>query len=103
VVIDFVGEGGAVDDALDLVGGGGTYSVVGYGGVLHLPTIELVVREISVVGNLVGSYTDLDELMTLAARGAVRLETMTYPLEAIGDAIADFERGAIRGRAIVVP
>jgi NAD+-dependent secondary alcohol dehydrogenase Adh1 len=103
VVIDFVGEGPAVRDVLDLVGAGGTYSVVGYGGVLEIPTIELVIREINIVGNLVGTYEDLAELMTMATNGDVTLETVQYPLDAIEDAIADFEKGQIRGRAIIEP
>ena len=37
----------------------GSYYVIGYGGHVDVPTIDLISREISVVGNLVGSYNDL--------------------------------------------
>ena len=55
------------------------------------------------VGNLVGTYNDLAELMTLAARGKVTLHTQTYPLEAANDAIHDLDQGRLRGRGILIP
>ena len=39
--------------------------------------------EISVVGNLVGNYTELSELMKLAAQGKVELTTRAYQLDQI--------------------
>ncbi|MCW2793571.1 MAG: adh, partial [Nocardioides sp.] len=74
-----------------------------YGGEVRIPTIELVSREINVVGNLVGTYTDLAELMTLTAQGHVSLHTSTYPLDAVHDAIHDLESGTLVGRAILIP
>jgi NAD+-dependent secondary alcohol dehydrogenase Adh1 len=103
VVIDFVGERGAIGDGVAMLRDGGSYFVVGYGENVDVPTIDIISREISFVGNLVGTYTDLDELMTLTAQGRVRLETRTYPLEAINDAIADLDAGRLRGRGILIP
>jgi NAD+-dependent secondary alcohol dehydrogenase Adh1 len=103
VVIDFVGEGGTESDAIRMLRGGGTYFVVGYGGALNVPTIEMILREINIVGNLVGTYNELGELMTLASRGLVELHTQTYPLEAAPDAIGDLDAGRVRGRGILVP
>ena len=54
---------------------GGTYYVVGYGERVDIPNWDFVIREINVVGNLVGNYMDLVELMNLAARGKVTLHT----------------------------
>jgi NAD+-dependent secondary alcohol dehydrogenase Adh1 len=51
------------------------------------------------IGNLVGTYNDLVELMTLAAQGKITLHTTIYPLEAI----QALETGNIRGRAVLVP
>jgi NAD+-dependent secondary alcohol dehydrogenase Adh1 len=81
----------------------GTYYVIGYGGILNVPTIDIISTEINFVGNLVGTYNDLAELMTLAAQGKVSLHTSTYPLEAINDAMADLDAGRLRGRGILVP
>ncbi len=47
----------------------GDYHVVGYGENVDVPTIDLISAEKNVIGNLVGSYNDLQDLMALAARG----------------------------------
>lgn len=103
VVIDFVGEQGAEQQGLGMVRQAGSYFTVGYGGAINIPTIEIISREINIIGNLVGSYNDLDDLMTLTAQGKVSLHTTTYPLDAVGDAIADLDSGWLRGRGILVP
>lgn len=103
VVIDFVGEKGAQHQGLAMLREAGSYFSVGYGDVLSIPTIDIISREINIIGNLVGSYNDLDELMTLAAQGKVRLHTSTYPLDAVNDAIHDLEAGRLQGRGILVP
>jgi NAD+-dependent secondary alcohol dehydrogenase Adh1 len=77
--------------------------VIGYGQNLVVPTIDIISREISFIGNLVGTYADLEELMTLTAQGKVRLHTSTYPLDAVNDAMADLDEGRLRGRGILVP
>jgi NAD+-dependent secondary alcohol dehydrogenase Adh1 len=102
-IIDFVGEKGAIEDGIAMVRDGGFYYVIGYGENIDIPTIDVISREISFIGNLVGTYTDLDELMTLTAQGKVSLYTSTYPLEAINDAMADLDNGRLRGRGILVP
>jgi NAD+-dependent secondary alcohol dehydrogenase Adh1 len=102
-IIDFVGEKGAIEDGIAMVRDGGFYYVVGYGENINIPTIDVISREISFIGNLVGTYTDLSELMTLTAQGQVSLHTTTYPLDAINDAMADLDGGRLQGRGILVP
>lgn len=102
-VVDFVGEFGTLDYGRKLLRRNGSYLVVGYGDRIEIPAIRLISNEISYVGNLVGSYVDLVELVTLAARGTVTLHTQEYPLEAVNDAIADLDGGRVQGRAILVP
>lgn len=103
VVLDFVGEGGAVETGLAMLRRAGSYFVIGYGGAVAIPTIDIISTEVNIVGNLVGTYTDLVELMVLAARGQVKLHTATYPLDAFGDALADLDQGRLRGRGILIP
>jgi NAD+-dependent secondary alcohol dehydrogenase Adh1 len=103
VVVDFVGEKGAIEDGVAMLRQAGSYFVIGYGENIDVPTIDVISREINFVGNLVGSYNDLDELMTLTAQGRVRLHTSVYPLEAINDAMADLDNGRLQGRGILVP
>jgi NAD+-dependent secondary alcohol dehydrogenase Adh1 len=102
-IIDFVGEKGAIQDGIEMVQDGGFYYVIGYGENLDIPTIDVISREISFIGNLVGTYVDLQDLMTLTAQGKVTLHTSVYPLDAIGDAMADLDDGRLQGRGILVP
>lgn len=103
IVFDFVGESGAEILSPRLIRNRGSHYVIGYGGEVRLPTIEIISREINVVGNLVGTYTDLVELMTLTAQGKVELHTAEYSLDAALDALEDLRQGRVVGRAILVP
>jgi NAD+-dependent secondary alcohol dehydrogenase Adh1 len=101
-VIDFVGEGGGLEDGIAMLREGGTHYVI-YRGVLSVPAIDIISAEINFVGNLVGTYNDLDELMTLNAQGKVTLHTSTYPLDAVNDAMDDLDGGRLHGRGILIP
>jgi NAD+-dependent secondary alcohol dehydrogenase Adh1 len=102
-VIDFVGEHGTTDQGPAMLAQGGRYYVVGYGGRVEIPAIDIIFSEIEVVGNLVGNYVELTELMALAAQGKVELHSRTYGLDEINDAIDDFMAGRIHGRGVIVP
>jgi NAD+-dependent secondary alcohol dehydrogenase Adh1 len=103
VVLDFVAEQGAENEGFAMTAAGGSYSVIGYGGELHLPTLDIISTERNIIGNIVGTYNDLVELMVLAESGRVHLHTKTYPLDAAVDALTDLDAGNVRGRAILVP
>ena len=102
-VFNFVGEDNTIGDSVGMLRPGGTYYLVGYGGTVTLPTMQLVLGEITVVGNLIGTNTDLADLVALASQGKVVLHSSRYPLEAANDAIDDLRHGRIRGRAILIP
>jgi len=102
-VLDFVGEGGATKEGVAMLRRAGNYFVVGYGENIDVPTIDVISTEINFIGNLVGSYNDLQELMVLAAQGKVKLHTNKYPLEEFQRAIDDLDAGRVRGRAILIP
>ena len=102
-VLDFVGEGGATSEGVAMLRRAGNYFVVGYGENIDVPTIDIISTEISFIGNLVGSYNDLQELMVLAAQGKVTLHTSKYPLDEFQRAVDDLDAGRVRGRAILVP
>jgi NAD+-dependent secondary alcohol dehydrogenase Adh1 len=102
-VIDFVGEDTSISSALAMVRAGGTYFLVGYGGTLTVPTLQLILTQVSIVGNAVGTHDDLRELMALAATGTVSVRTRTYPLDAFADALDDLQNGRMHGRGVLVP
>ncbi len=103
VVVDFVGENGSTSEGIAMTRQGGDYHIVGYGENINVPTIDLISTEKNIIGNLVGSYNDLVELMALAAQGAVTLHTSKYPLDQFQTALDDLDGGRIRGRAILIP
>jgi NAD+-dependent secondary alcohol dehydrogenase Adh1 len=94
---------GAEADGWAMTGRAGWYYVIGYGGTLHVPTLDIISTERNVIGNIVGTYNDLVELMALAQSGKVTLHTRSYPLDAATYALADLDAGRVRGRAILVP
>jgi NAD+-dependent secondary alcohol dehydrogenase Adh1 len=103
VVFDFVAEQGAENDGFAMTRPGGSYFVIGYGGTLTIPTLDIISTERNIIGNIVGTYNELAELMVLAETGKVTLHTKTYPLDAALEAIHDLDAGHVRGRAILVP
>ncbi len=87
VVLDFVAEEGAENEGFAMTRAGGSYFVIGYGGTLIVPTLDIISTERNIIGNIVGTYNELAELMVLAQAGKVTLHTKTYPLD-------DAQRGA---------
>jgi NAD+-dependent secondary alcohol dehydrogenase Adh1 len=54
-VVDFVGEHGTTEEGPAMLAQGGRYYVVGYGGRVNIPAIDVSFSEIEVIGNLVGN------------------------------------------------
>ena len=102
-VIDFVGEGNAIENGLAMTRNAGYYYIVGYGGRIQIPAIDMIVSEKTIVGNLVGTYAELVELMALADRGLVTLATKDYKLSEANQALHDLHNGIVKGRAVLIP
>ncbi len=103
LVFDFVGTDQSHADSIAMLARGGTYSVIGYGGTVSAPSGPLVGNEHAVIGNLVGSWIDLYELMQLHAAGKIVLKTEMHPLDSVNDVLAKLRDGEITGRAVLVP
>jgi NAD+-dependent secondary alcohol dehydrogenase Adh1 len=103
VVLDFVAEQGAETDGWAMTARAGSYFVIGYGGTVTVPTLDIISTERNIIGNIVGTYNELAELMVLAQDGRVTLHTRTYPLAQARQALADLDAGRVRGRAILIP
>jgi NAD+-dependent secondary alcohol dehydrogenase Adh1 len=102
-VIDFVGEGGSIDAGLEMTRNAGYYYIVGYGGEIKISAMDMITSEKTIVGNLVGTYAELVELMALAQRGRIHLTTTPYKLDEANRALHDLYAGKIEGRAVLVP
>jgi NAD+-dependent secondary alcohol dehydrogenase Adh1 len=102
-VIDFVGEKGSTKKGLEMTRALGNYYIVGYGENITISALDLITTERNIVGNLVGTWADLNELMSLADRGLVHLSTVEYALKDADQALHDLNAGKIKGRAILIP
>jgi NAD+-dependent secondary alcohol dehydrogenase Adh1 len=102
-VIDFVGEKGTTTKGLAMTRPLGSYYIVGYGEDIRVPAVDLIITERNVIGNLVGTWAELTELMALADRGLVELAVQEYRLADANQALKDLHHGKIRGRAVLVP
>lgn len=102
-VIDFVGEKGTTSKGLAMTRSAGSYYVVGYGEDVKVPTVDLVITEKNIIGNLVGTWAELTELMELAHRGLVRLETQEFSLKDANGALRALHEAKVKGRAVLVP
>ena len=81
----------------------GSYYIIGYGEDIVVPTVDLIITERNIIGNLVGTWAELNELMALADRGLVELATKHYALKDANQALQDLHNGKIRGRAVLIP
>jgi NAD+-dependent secondary alcohol dehydrogenase Adh1 len=102
-VIDFVGEKGTTAKGLKMTRPMGSYYIVGYGEDVRIPTVDMVITERNIIGNLVGTWAELVELMALADRGLIELTTKEYKLSEANAALHDLHNGKIHGRAVLVP
>jgi D-arabinose 1-dehydrogenase-like Zn-dependent alcohol dehydrogenase len=103
IVFDFVGEHGTPDNSIKALSRGGTYSQIGYGGTLTIRTVDLLLGEFSIVGNIVGTYNDLAELMELNRQGKVKITAQQFPLENAADVLHELDAGRVEGRAVLLP
>jgi NAD+-dependent secondary alcohol dehydrogenase Adh1 len=103
IVLDFVGTDATHAASGAMLARGGTYAVVGYGGTISIPSAALVVDEHAVVGNLVGTWVDLYELLQLQNAGRIELRTEVHPLDAVNDVLAKLRDGEVTGRAVLIP
>jgi propanol-preferring alcohol dehydrogenase len=102
-VLDFVGADVTTGYAPDITAAGGDHHVIGYGGHIHEPTQSLVNGEFSYVGNIVGRFAELQELVALVEQGEVDLHTSYYDLEDVNTVAEKLEHGEIEGRAVIRP
>ncbi|HEV2225192.1 MAG TPA: NAD(P)-dependent alcohol dehydrogenase [Nitrososphaerales archaeon] len=103
VVMDLVGESSTAKLALEVLARGGLYSVVGYGGDVSLPTMQLVASQVRIQGNLVGTYSELVELVKIFVKRGLKVRVEKRGLDEVEDTLSDLRKGAISGRAVLVP
>jgi NAD+-dependent secondary alcohol dehydrogenase Adh1 len=101
-VLDFYAEGDAPTQGLAMTRTGGQYLVIGYGGMVSAPAMDIMATEKRIVGNVGGTYLELKELLALAEAGSVGIRVREYPFDEVNQAFADLNENRIRGRGVLV-
>jgi propanol-preferring alcohol dehydrogenase len=107
VVIDFVGVQPTVELATQVIGPEGLIRLVGLGGgrfpfAADADSVSLP-WGVNAQRSYGGTRADLLEVIALAQRGKLHVETVRYPLADFQRAFDDLAAGKIVGRAILVP
>jgi propanol-preferring alcohol dehydrogenase len=103
VVFDFVGIDPTGATAMAAVKVAGAVVVIGAGGGTAKVGLLAAPYDVEVRTSLWGTRASLLELVEMAHRGEIRIETKEYPISDALQAYADLHDGRIRGRAVVVP
>ncbi|GEP60843.1 alcohol dehydrogenase AdhP [Reyranella soli] len=92
----------AFEQALGMVGRGGTVSLTGLPpGDFPLSIFDTVLNGITVRGSIVGTRLDLQEALAFAGEGKVKATVETAKLENINDVFTRMRQGDIQGRVVL--
>jgi alcohol dehydrogenase, propanol-preferring len=103
VLLDFVGASPTIELARGAARPLGDVTIIGVGGGSVPLSFVSQPYEVSIQTTYWGTRPELVELLQLASRGLVHVETTTYSLDEAPQAYRDLREGKVRGRAVVVP
>ena len=103
LVLDFVGSDATLDLAVSCARSLGDVTCVGVAGGTLPFTFLRPTFEVSVQSTYWGSRLELADVLALAARGLLRAQTTTFPLDQALHAYRTLAAGEIVGRAVIVP
>jgi propanol-preferring alcohol dehydrogenase len=72
-------------------------------GTLSIPVFDTVLNGTSVIGSIVGTRADLDDVFALHAAGRTKVIYETRPLAGVNEAIAEVLRGTAKARLVLEP
>lgn len=103
--VDFVGADRSLQFAQSIVGKGGAVVVAGLmGGSFSLPVPMFALRQLSIIGNFVGSLDEAKELLDLVRAGKVPgIPVELRPLDQANAALDDLRAGKVIGRVVLTP
>jgi len=102
-MLDLVGTAETVALAIPALRKGGRFVVCGLiGGTASIPVPLLALREIALLGSVVGTTRDLVELVDFVRSGRIELpDVQCRPLAAVEQSLADLAAGRIVGRVVL--
>jgi alcohol dehydrogenase, propanol-preferring len=103
VLLDFVGANPTIELARAAARPLGDVTIVGIGGGSVPLSFFSQPYEVSIQTTYWGAHPELVELLDLASRALVHVESTTYSLDEAPQAYRDLGEGKVRGRAVVVP
>lgn len=103
VVLDFVGATATMETARAAARMMGDVTIVGLAGGSVPLSFFSQPYEVSMQTTYWGSRPELEELIALAARGAIHVEHSVYKLDDALQAYHDLKAGKVKGRAVVIP
>jgi propanol-preferring alcohol dehydrogenase len=103
VIIDMVGSDTTLRTAAAAVGRKGVIMLVGLAGGSLPYSFRGLPSECIVTNSKWGSYTELEEVLALAATGKVQARIQRFSLEDINEMFYLLERGQIQGQAVITP
>ncbi len=104
LVFDFVGTDQTHADSMAMLARGGTYSVVGFGGMVTVPSAGVRRQRAHgrrATSSAPGSTSGRSCSCTRPAR--LVLKTEMHPLDSVNEVLAKLHDGEITGRAVLVP
>jgi alcohol dehydrogenase, propanol-preferring len=103
--IDFVSSPESTRQAMAALRPGGRYVMVGLGlEPVQLAPPDMVFREISVSGSLVGNKKEQADVIEFARRGLIKsIVSKTMPIDDINEGFDHLRKGEVVGRSVVVP
>jgi 2-desacetyl-2-hydroxyethyl bacteriochlorophyllide A dehydrogenase len=103
VIVDFAGFGTTTAGAILAVKQGGRVVQVGLGVAEGtLPLLQLVLKEVTLVGSLAGSNEDCAAVLDLVAAGKMSSRLTDVTFDEIGEGLGRLERGEVVGRLVAV-
>jgi propanol-preferring alcohol dehydrogenase len=103
VVLDFIGSSSTLELGAAITRMMGDLTIVGTaGGTLPVSFFSLP-YEVSIQTTYWGTRPELTEVLNFGARGLLRPEITTYPLDKAMEAYRAMKSGDLKGRAVVVP
>lgn len=103
VVLDFVGAEATLQLAMSVARSLGDVTLVGIAGGTFPFTFFSQAYEVSLQSIYWGSRPELKEILNLASRGLVHLESTNYTLDTAIQAYQDLRDGKVNGRAVIIP